>query len=855
MGFSTDLQDAFSHEALVGLQDAELKLLENMKKCVLLRAKCDRDYASSLTMVSNQALKLDLSKELEGSSIARAWYAISEEMDIMSKIIRRNADCLTSSTIEAINNLISEKRALKNLYVMEHDTLHGELSRLHNSVESMKTEYEKYLEMWKEAKSKYEEQYIKGKGARKVEDAKERYQKSAKKLHVLHNELILTLCEASEYERHFRTTLIPGLLYYQQTVMEDSAETWKSVLQEYFEVINLTSEQFQAVHTRMSKSIEVIDSEDEYTDFICKNRSDPLQPIDFKYDVSLLKDITGPLRPNELIADDFTMDILLDKKKELESKLIKCEKDLLKMQEDLQQYEDEIKLSQFDNRDCSNLRVKKRAVDILVKNLSHSQCIEHILHVQLHLVNFALSCIDNDTSPSELEHNDQKACSQNSSNEQKEDFNVTLSRKSKFIMDKLKQPFFTLKQRHVSACPPSPPNKDFLDNVVETERVTFKKEIKDTSYQNEDWFHGVLPREEVVRLLVNDGDFLLRETVRYEKKQLVLSVCSQGYKHFIVHMTSDKKYRFEGPNFDTIQELIMHQFQSGQPVTMKSGAILKRPIARERWELNNDDVELIEKIGSGNFGDVYRAQLENYREVAVKTCHVNLPDAQKRNFLQEGRILMDYNHPNIVKFIGICVQKHPIMIVMELVPGGSLLNFLQKHNESLTLNQLLSFCIDAAAGMEYLESKNCIHRDLAARNCLVDVNNIVKISDFGMSRKTIEYVVTDGMKQIPIKWTAPEALNYGIYTTLCDVWSYGILMWEIFSLGSVPYLGLSNNKATEMVENGYRLQPPDNTPPEIYEIMRKCWEYDPQKRPHFGEIHSSLNIFAGSTLMEDTVEL
>ncbi|KAG8177863.1 hypothetical protein JTE90_027832 [Oedothorax gibbosus] len=862
MEFSTDLQDSFSHEALVGLQDAELKLLENMRKCVLLRAKCDRDYASALSMVNAQAQKLDQSKELEGSLIARAWYAMSEEMETTSRIIRRNADSLTTTSIEAINSLICEKRALKKIYIEEHDALNREMIRLQNSVDSMKSEYEKLLEMWKDAKSKYEEHYIKGKGAKKVEEAKERYHKVARKLHVLHNELVLTLREAAEYERHFRNTLLPGLLFYQQAVMEDSAETWKSILQELFEIVDPISEQFQAVHSRIGKSIEVIDSVDEYTDFIHKNRSDPLLPLDFRYDASLLRDITGPLRPNELIADEFTTEVLMEKKRDFENKLRKCETEQLKKQEDLQQYEDEIKLSQFDERNCTISKVKKRAVDILVKELSHLQCVEHILNVQLHLVNYALSCLTNDSPPHSLsdatntkEVDDTRR--NNTNEQQRDETNFTLTRRSKIIMDKIKQPFFTLKQKHVTPCPPSPPNRDFLDNIVENERLSFRREIKDTSYQSEEWFHGVLPREEVVRLLVNDGDFLVRETVRNDQKQLVLSVCSQGYKHFIVHMTSERKYRFEGPGcFNTIQELIMHQFQSGQPVTMKSGAILRRPIPREKWELNNEDVDLIKKIGSGNFGDVYRAQLANYSEdVAVKTCHVNLPDVQKRKFLQEGRILMDYNHPNIVKFIGICIQKLPYMIVMELVPGGSLLNYLQRHNENLTQDQLLSFCIDTAAGMEYLESKNCIHRDLAARNCLVGTDNVVKLSDFGMSRETIEYVCTDGMKQIPIKWTAPEALNYGIYTSLCDVWSYGILMWEIYSFGSVPYLGLSNNKATELVENGYRLHAPDNTPTGVYNIMTSCWEYDPQKRPHFAEIHSSLRVMAASAQREDTVEM
>ena len=180
------------------------------------------------------------------------------------------------------------------------------------------------------------------------------------------------------------------------------------------------------------------------------------------------------------------------------------------------------------------------------------------------------------------------------------------------------------------------------------------------------------------------------------------------------------------------------------------------------------------QIGRGNFGDVYKAKLKLQNKpyetlsVAVKTCKVTLPEEQKKKFLQEGRILKQYDHPNIVKFIGICVQKQPIMIVMELVSGGSLLNYLRNNGNSLNPKSLLGkilvsqlfsrkknrfvfssgMCLDAAAGMQYLESKNCIHRDLAARNCLVGDKNIVKISDFGMSREEEEYTVSDGLKQV-----------------------------------------------------------------------------------------------------------
>lgn len=220
----------------------------------------------------------------------------------------------------------------------------------------------------------------------------------------------------------------------------------------------------------------------------------------------------------------------------------------------------------------------------------------------------------------------------------------------------------------------------------------------------EEWFHGVLPREEVVRLLKNDGDFLVRETIRNDESQIVLSVCWNGHKHFIVQTTTEGHFRFEGPFFASIQELIQHQHNSESPVTGRSGAVLKTPITREHWELSNDDVILQDKIGRGNFGDVYKARLKSSKtQVAVKTCRMTLPDEQKRKFLQEGRILKQYDHPNIVKLIGICVQKQPIMIVMELVPGGSLLNFLRKSAASLNVRQLMGMCRDAAAGKHTLD--------------------------------------------------------------------------------------------------------------------------------------------------------
>uniref|UniRef100_A0A8C4DPX7 Tyrosine-protein kinase n=1 Tax=Dicentrarchus labrax TaxID=13489 RepID=A0A8C4DPX7_DICLA len=381
---------------------------------------------------------------------------------------------------------------------------------------------------------------------------------------------------------------------------------------------------------------------------------------------------------------------------------------------------------------------------------------------------------------------------------------------------------------------------DYLNPVFPLQQFFDVIPTSERPLADQEWYHGAIPRTEAQELLRQQGDFLVRES-HGKPGEYVLSVFSdEQRRHFIIQYS---QYRFEGTGFSTIPQLIEHHFSSKQVITKKSGVVLLNPVVKDKkWILNHEDVVLGELLGKGNFGEVFKGTLQRDKTpVAVKTCKEDLPPELKIRFLSEARILKQYDHPNIVKLIGVCTQRQPIYIVMELVPGGDFLSFLRKKKDELKTKQLVRFSVDAAAGMAYLESKNCIHRDLAARNCLVGEGSVLKISDFGMSRQEDDGIYSSsGLKQIPIKWTAPEALNYGRYSSESDVWSYGILLWETFSLGVCPYPGMTNQQAREQVEKGYRMACPQRCPDDVYKVMQRCWQYNPEDRPKFSELQRDL---------------
>uniref|UniRef100_H2YLJ4 receptor protein-tyrosine kinase n=1 Tax=Ciona savignyi TaxID=51511 RepID=H2YLJ4_CIOSA len=232
--------------------------------------------------------------------------------------------------------------------------------------------------------------------------------------------------------------------------------------------------------------------------------------------------------------------------------------------------------------------------------------------------------------------------------------------------------------------------------------------------------------------------------------------------------------------------------------------------------------------------------------VAVKRLKEGASLIDHTNFLREACTMAQFDHPNIIQLKGVVTKSIPAMIITEFMENGSLDKFLQGKVNELTASRLLEMLRGIASGMNYLSSIKYIHRDLAARNILVSSDLVCKVSDFGLSR-TLENdpqatYTTQGGK-IALRWTAPECIRFRQFTSASDVWSYGIVMWEVMSYGEKPYWDMSNEVVTEVLEDGYRLPAPENCPVSIHNLMLKCWSYEAKRRPHPIEIIRTLDQF------------
>lgn len=268
------------------------------------------------------------------------------------------------------------------------------------------------------------------------------------------------------------------------------------------------------------------------------------------------------------------------------------------------------------------------------------------------------------------------------------------------------------------------------------------------------------------------------------------------------------------------------------------------------YEIQRERIELGRCIGEGQFGDVHQGAYTSPENpalaVAIKTCKNCTSDSVREKFLQEALTMRQFDHPHIVKLIGV-ITENPVWIIMELCTLGELRSFLQVRKYSLDLASLILYAYQLSTALAYLESKRFVHRDIAARNVLVSSNDCVKLGDFGLSRYMEDSTYYKASKgKLPIKWMAPESINFRRFTSASDVWMFGVCMWEILMLGVKPFQGVKNNDVIGRIENGERLPMPPNCPPTLYSLMTKCWAYDPSRRPRFTELKAQL-----STILEE----
>ncbi|MBN3325979.1 EPHA2 protein, partial [Atractosteus spatula] len=265
-------------------------------------------------------------------------------------------------------------------------------------------------------------------------------------------------------------------------------------------------------------------------------------------------------------------------------------------------------------------------------------------------------------------------------------------------------------------------------------------------------------------------------------------------------------------------------------------------------EIHPNHITKQKVIGAGEFGEVYRGTLKvpGKKEVAVaiKTLKPGYSEKQRRDFLSEASIMGQFTHQNIIRLEGVVTKYKHAMIVTEYMENGALDKYLRDHDGEMTSYQLVGMLRGIAAGMKYLSDMNYVHRDLAARNILVNSQLECKVSDFGLSRvleDDPEGTYTTSGGKIPIRWTAPEAIAYRKFTSASDVWSFGIVMWEVMAFGERPYWDMSNHEVMKAINEAFRLPAPMDCPSAVYQLMLQCWLQERSKRPKFADIVSLLD--------------
>ncbi|XP_061792317.1 tyrosine-protein kinase Lyn isoform X3 [Nerophis lumbriciformis] len=380
--------------------------------------------------------------------------------------------------------------------------------------------------------------------------------------------------------------------------------------------------------------------------------------------------------------------------------------------------------------------------------------------------------------------------------------------------------------------------------------------------ETELWFFKGMTGKDAERHLLTSankaGDFIIRDS-ETSKGNYALSIRdldvggTESVKHYRIRVLDHGGFYISPKiSFPDINSLIKHyQHKAGGLCRKLERPCAKpeaqRPWDKDAWEIPKESITMVKRLGAGQFGDVWMAYYNNTTKVAVKTLKPGTMTVEA--FLAEANVMKTLQHHRLVRLYAVVTRTQPIYIITQFMANGSLLDFLKtKAGCRLTLPRLIDFSAQVSEGMAYIEKKNYIHRDLRAANVLVSENLLCKIADFGLARiiSDNEYIAREGAK-FPIKWTAPEAISYSCFTIKSDVWSFGVLLYEIITFGQMPYPGMTKAEVMSSLQRGYRMPRPGECPPELYAIMESCWRSEPETRPTFDYMQSVLDDFYTST--------
>uniref|UniRef100_A0A3B3SWJ1 Tyrosine-protein kinase n=1 Tax=Paramormyrops kingsleyae TaxID=1676925 RepID=A0A3B3SWJ1_9TELE len=436
-----------------------------------------------------------------------------------------------------------------------------------------------------------------------------------------------------------------------------------------------------------------------------------------------------------------------------------------------------------------------------------------------------------------------------------------------------------------------------MEQAIISQAPQLEKLIATTAHEKMPWYHGKISRMEGERRLYSgvqpDGKFLVRE--REESGTFALSIMyGKTVYHYQILLDKSGKYSMpEGTKFDTVWQLVEYLklkldgvvtilrepcvnpnctgtsvavIPARSPVPAAAAPIDRRqmPMDTSVYESPYSDPEALKEkklflkrdqlmideveLGSGNFGcvrkGVYKMKKKQI-DVAIKVLKNENEKSVKDEMMKEAEIMHQLDNPYIVRMIGLCEAEH-LMLVMEMAPAGPLNKFLSTKKEQLNMENVVELMHQVSLGMLYLEENNFVHRDLAARNVLLVNQHYAKISDFGLSKAlgaNDSYYKARTAGKWPLKWYAPECINFHKFSSKSDVWSFGITMWEAFSYGGKPYKKMKGPEVISFIESGTRMDCPTGCPDVMYALMKDCWTYKHEERPGFVKVEERMRTY------------